>query len=143
MRISGGRFRGRMLKTPKGDATRPTSGVVRETLFNILAAELPGARVLDLFAGSGGVALEALGRGAAHATLVEHARPALACLKANIAALAVGEAVTVMPIPVTRALDVLARQDAQFDLVFLDPPFAAAAAYQQALATLAGAELLA
>jgi len=143
MRISGGQFRGRMLKTPKGEATRPTSGMVRETLFNILAAEIPGARVLDLFAGSGSVGLEALGRGAAHATLVEHARSALACLKENIAALGVADAMTVLPIPVVRALDTLARQDVEFDLIFLDPPFADAAAYQQVLRILATSTLLA
>lgn len=143
MRLSGGRFRGRMLKTPKGNATRPTSGMVRETLFNILAAEIPDARVLDLFAGSGSVGLEALGRGAAHAVLVEHARPALACLKDNIAALGVADAVTVMPIPVARALDVLVRQGDAFDLIFLDPPFADANAYQQVFAAIAASTLLA
>jgi 16S rRNA (guanine966-N2)-methyltransferase len=143
MRLSGGRFCGRVLKTPKGDATRPTSGIVRETLFNILAAEMPGARVLDLFAGSGSVGLEALGRGAARAVLVEHARPALACLKDNIAALGVAGDVTVMPVPVARALDALARQGEPFDLIFLDPPFADAAAYQQVLDAIAASTLLA
>jgi 16S rRNA (guanine(966)-N(2))-methyltransferase RsmD len=133
MRLSGGRFRGRMLKTPKGEATRPTSGMVRETLFNILAPVLPGMTVLDLYAGSGSVALEALGRGADHAVLVEKARPALACLRENIAALGVGDDAEVLPMPVERALEELTRQGRVFDLIFLDPPFADAGAYRTVL----------
>jgi 16S rRNA (guanine966-N2)-methyltransferase len=143
MRISGGQFRGRMLKTPKGDATRPTSGMVREVLFNVLAADIPDARVLDLFAGSGSVGLEALGRGAAHSTLVESARPALACLKDNITLLGVAGETEVLPIPVARALDAFARQGATFDLIFLDPPFADAPAYLQVLEAIAISSLLA
>lgn len=143
MRISAGRFRGRQLKTPKGDATRPTSGMVRETLFNILTPKLPEARVLDLFAGSGSVGLEALSRGAAAAVLVEKARPALACLKENIALLDVAAQAAVMPLPVDRALEELARAGERFDLIFLDPPFADADAYRRVLEAVAGTTLLA
>jgi 16S rRNA (guanine966-N2)-methyltransferase len=143
MRLSGGRFRGRTLKTPKGEATRPTSGMVRETLFNILVAEIPEAAILDLFAGSGSVGLEALGRGAAHAVLVEHARPALTCLRENIALLGVAGEAEVLPCPVERALETLARQARQFDLIFLDPPFADADAYTTVLNAVAASALLA
>jgi 16S rRNA (guanine(966)-N(2))-methyltransferase RsmD len=143
MRISSGKFRGRVLKTPKGEATRPTSGLVRETLFNILARDIPEARVLDLFAGSGSVGLEALSRGAAHAVFVEKARLALACLRENIAALGVADRVAVLPLPVDRALDDLARAGETFDLIFLDPPFADAEACARILAAVAGTCLLA
>jgi len=143
MRIGSGTFKGRTLKTPKGEATRPTSGLVRETLFNILARDIPDARVLDLFAGSGSVGLEALSRGAVHATFVEMARPALACLRENIAALDVAAETTVLPYPVDRALAELTRAGNLFDLIFLDPPFADAEAYARTLAAVADGNLLA
>lgn len=143
MRIGSGTFKGRTLKTPKGEATRPTSGLVRETLFNILARDIPEACVLDLFAGSGSVGLEALSRGAAHATFVEKARPALACLRENITALDVAEETTVLPYPVDRALAELIRAGDAFDLIFLDPPFADAEAYARTLAAVAESNLLA
>lgn len=142
MRINSGTFKGRVLKTPKGEATRPTSGLVRETLFNILARDIPGARVLDLFAGSGSVGLEALSRGAAHAVFVEKARPALACLRENITALGVADETTVLPYPVDRALAELTRAGDSFDLIFLDPPFADAEAYARTLAAVAESPLL-
>jgi 16S rRNA (guanine966-N2)-methyltransferase len=143
MRIGGGIFRGRILKTPKGEATRPTSGMVRETLFNILTPELPEARVLDLYAGSGSVGLEALSRGAAHATFVENARPALAVLKENIAMLGVAESTAVLPFPVDRGLTHLIASGAEFDLIFLDPPFADKDAYLHVLDAVAGSAILA
>ena len=133
MRIGAGIFGGRNLRTPKGEVTRPTSGLVRETLFNILAQTVPDARVLDLYAGCGSVGLEALSRGAAQATLVEKQRPALACLRENIAALGVEAQVIVLPLPVERALPLLISQRAQFDIIFVDPPFADLPAYQQVL----------
>ncbi len=141
MRIGGGAFRGRPLRTPKGEATRPTSGLVRETLCNILATELPDARVLDLFAGCGSVGLEALSHGAAHAVFVEQAKPALECLRTNVAALGVDA--EVFPIPVARALAALARLGTPFDVIFLDPPFADAAAYAAVLTAAATSRLLA
>lgn len=143
MRIGAGAYRGRPLKTPKGAATRPTSGMVRETLFNILAPLVPDARVLDLFAGCGSVGLEALSRGASHATFVEQAAPALACLRDNIALLGVGQETTVLPLPVERALRQLAARGEPFDIIFLDPPFADVSAYTQVLEAVAAARLLA
>lgn len=143
MRITAGDYRGRTLKTPKGDATRPTSGLVRETLFNILARDIPDARILDLFAGSGSVGLEALSRGAAHATFVENARPALGCLRENIAALGVADRATVLPHPAVRALAELAVDRITFDVIFLDPPFADAPAYLAVLDAVAVTGLLA
>ena len=88
MRIAGGKWRGRALKAPPGDVLRPTQDRVREALFSMLMHETPGARFLDLFAGVGGVGLEALSRGAADCTFVELAPRHLAFLRANVSALA-------------------------------------------------------
>ena len=89
MRIIAGTYRSRLLAAPKGVATRPTSDRLRETLFNVLGARIPGAAFLDLFAGSGAVGLEALSRGAATVAFVERAPSALAVLRANLARLGV------------------------------------------------------
>jgi 16S rRNA (guanine966-N2)-methyltransferase len=126
VRVIAGRFGGRRLVAPAGAATRPTADRVREALFSILGARVEGADVLDLFAGSGALGLEALSRGAAHATFVESAAPAQRALRANLEALgAEGE------IARAEALRWLkgARQAArQYDLVFLDPPYREAVA---------------
>src|SRR5580698_8823990 len=98
MRITGGAFRSRALRAPRGQATRPTSDRVREALFGILssAGALDGVRVLDLYAGTGALALEALSRGASDATLVEGAREALDAIRANVKSLAVEDRVRVV-----------------------------------------------
>ncbi len=125
MRITGGALRSRQLRAPRGDATRPTSDRVREALFGILgsAGVLPGARVLDLYAGTGALALEALSRGAARATLVESSRDALAVLRANVADLGQGALATVVAADARVAASRLAQQG-PFDLVLADPPWA-------------------
>lgn len=125
MRITGGVYRSRPLRAPSGDGTRPTSDRVREALFAILAARrtLEGIRALDLYSGTGALALEALSRGAAWVTLVERSRPALAAMAANIAALRVAAHVRVVAGPVERSLGSILR-DAPFDLVLADPPYA-------------------
>ncbi len=102
MRIVAGELGGRVLHAPHGDATRPTSEKVREALFSILGPPLPDDRVLDLFAGAGGLGLEAISRGAAHATFVDSARPALEALRANIRALGVAGRSTVVAGDATR-----------------------------------------
>lgn len=123
VRLIGGRWRGTRLSVPAVAGLRPTSDRVRETLFNWLMPMLPGARVLDLFAGSGALGLEALSRGAAAAVLVER-DPGLAdALRALAARLPGGEAATVVQ---ADALTWLPGQaEATFDLAFIDPPFAA------------------
>ena len=123
MRILAGELKGRRLLTPRGATTRPTADQVRLALMDTLTPQLPGARVLDLFAGAGGVGLEALSRGAARATFVERDRHALAALRANVAALDVQDRARVLGEDVRRALDRLAREGARFDVVFLDPPY--------------------
>ena len=124
MRITGGVHRSRPLKAPRGSATRPTSDRVREALFAILGSvdAIDGARVLDLYAGTGALGLEALSRGAAHATLVEKGRDALAAIRANVAALREEARTRVMAAPVARVGAALG--DERFDLVFADPPYA-------------------
>ncbi|MBX3259875.1 MAG: 16S rRNA (guanine(966)-N(2))-methyltransferase RsmD [Labilithrix sp.] len=126
MRITGGVFRSRALTAPRGQETRPTSDRVREALFSMLAsdgvfaAEL-GPRVLDLYAGSGALGLEAISRGARSAVLVESARPALAAIRENVRALGVEREVRVLAARVERALDAV---EGPFDLALVDPPYA-------------------
>ena len=122
MRIIAGRFRGRPLQAPLGQATRPTADRVREALFSMLASRLgsfEGLRVADLYAGSGALGLEAISRGAAHATFVEKDPKAQAAIKANAAKLGITEQVRTVG---GSALS-LPRSDG-FDLVFADPPYA-------------------
>jgi 16S rRNA (guanine966-N2)-methyltransferase len=122
MRITGGTFRSRALRAPRGNTTRPTSDRVREALFGILtsAGALEGARVLDLYSGTGALALEALSRGAAEATLVESSRAALQALRANVRSLAIESRVRVVQSDVEHAIG---RLEGSFDLVFADPPW--------------------
>jgi 16S rRNA (guanine966-N2)-methyltransferase len=124
MRITGGMYRSRALRAPRGQATRPTSDRVREALFGILASAgvVDGARVLDLYAGTGALALEALSRGAATAVVVESAREAIAALRANIEALGVGNRAQVVFADVHRAAVRIAAEG-PYDLVLADPPW--------------------
>jgi 16S rRNA (guanine(966)-N(2))-methyltransferase RsmD len=123
MKIIAGALKGRRLVTPRGDTTRPTADQVRIALMDTLTPRLPGARVLDLFAGAGGVGLEALSRGAAHATFVERDPRAVTALRANIEALGVGALTQVRRGDVLRELPALYRAGERFDIVFLDPPY--------------------
>lgn len=120
MRVIAGIYGGRTLQAPRGERTRPTSDRVREALFSILA-DLSGARVLDLFAGSGALGIEALSRGAAQATFVDSAAPAIAAIHANLEQL--GQRAEVIRGSALRALNCSPLADRQYDLVFLDPPY--------------------
>jgi 16S rRNA (guanine966-N2)-methyltransferase len=125
MRITGGEWRSRTLRAPRGTATRPTSDRVREALFSMLASDglVDGApRVLDLYAGSGALAFEALSRGAASAVLVEQARDALVAIRDNAKAL--GAEARVVSSRVDRALATFEGAGDRFELIFLDPPYA-------------------
>jgi 16S rRNA (guanine966-N2)-methyltransferase len=125
-RIISGRAGGRRIQAPPGSATRPTSDRVREALFSRLEHldVLQGARVLDLYAGSGALGLEAASRGAAAVVLVEQARPAAAVIRRNAASLAdVLQGVRVRAEPVERALAAAPQPQDRFDLVLLDPPY--------------------
>lgn len=122
MRIIAGEFKGRRLAAVKG-RIRPTSDKVREAIFNILGPAVAGARVLDLFAGTGALTLEALSRGAREAVIVEDQGAALSVLRQNLEVLGLRERVRVLPLPVMAALKKLAAQGERFSLIFLDPPY--------------------
>jgi 16S rRNA (guanine966-N2)-methyltransferase len=142
-RIIAGREKGRRLKTPAGNATRPTGARVRQTLFDILSPEIPGCRFLDAFAGSGGVGLEALSRGAAVVVLVELGSAAAATLRENVRLLggAGGEA-RVYRQDARVALAGLAGAGEAFDVIYLDPPYESEL-YEPLLETVAARGLLA
>ncbi|BDU17464.1 16S rRNA (guanine(966)-N(2))-methyltransferase RsmD [Lysobacter auxotrophicus] len=123
VRIIGGRWRGTRLSVPDIAGLRPTSDRVRETLFNWLMPMLPGARVLDLFAGSGALGFEALSRGAGSAVLVERDPALAAALRATAARLPGGEVATIAQADAQAWL--ASQAEGAFDLAFLDPPFAA------------------
>jgi 16S rRNA (guanine966-N2)-methyltransferase len=121
MRIVAGRWRGRRLKSPSGRQVRPTSDRVREAWMSIVQPALPDARVLDLFAGTGALGLEALSRGAAHVDFVEQAAASLRLLNENIDALDARAEVTVHRSDVMRFVATLTAD--AYDVVFADPPY--------------------
>lgn len=121
MRIIAGRWRGHTIKAPPGQRTRPTTDRVREAWMSTLQHDLPGARVLDLFAGSGALGLEALSRGAARVTFVERGAGPLKVLQANIEKLRAQDAVEVVKADAARYVEGL--QPDAFDIVLADPPY--------------------
>ena len=123
MRVIAGRYKGRRLKAPTWEGLRPTSDKLRETLFNILAPRVTGARVLDGFAGTGAVGIEALSRGAAHVTFMEKDRRAAALIAENLETFGVAAVYTIETGDVATLLRT--RTDA-FDVIWLDPPYASA-----------------
>ena len=138
MRVIAGIYRSRPLTAPRGMATRPTSDRLRETLFNVLAPRIEGARFADLYAGTGAVGIEALSRGAAHVTFVENASSAVAALRANLAALKICSGFQLEERSVPVVLRNLSARNDHFSLVYLDPPWEDATAYTQSLNLLAG-----
>jgi len=126
MRIIAGKYRGRKLKSPPSLRTRPTSDRLRETLFNILAPRIEGARFLDLCAGSGAVGIEALSRGAEHVTFVDQSREMCALIEANVNALKVDEdEIEIIAAEATEYLRrKLKKHSVPFEIIFFDPPYA-------------------
>ncbi|MGO0123361.1 16S rRNA (guanine(966)-N(2))-methyltransferase RsmD [Desulfothermobacter acidiphilus] len=124
MRITGGSAKRCRLASPKGKKTRPTSERVKGALFNILAPYLSGAHFLDLFAGTGGIGIEALSRGAERAVLVEKDPQALRLLRENLQRSGLSERAEVRGGDVLRLLPRIARGEQRFDIIFLDPPYA-------------------
>lgn len=126
MRVIAGKFRGRNLKSPPSLQVRPTSDRLRETLFNVIAPRIEGARFLDLCAGSGAVGIEALSRGAAHVTFVDQSRKMCALIEANLDLCKIPEETT--EVIQADATDFLRRrlkqQRPQWDIIFFDPPYA-------------------
>ena len=142
VRVIAGALKGRRLVTPRGATTRPTADQVRTALMDTLGPWLPDARVLDLFAGAGGVGLEALSRGAAHVTFVERDPRALEALVENIRTLDLEPRTHVARGDVVRQLPRLAGEGRRFEIVFLDPPYATDDG-ERALAALGGGALIA
>jgi 16S rRNA (guanine966-N2)-methyltransferase len=130
MRIISGEFKGRRLKAPAGRTVRPTADRVKEAWFSILQQSIPGARVLDLFAGSGALGFEALSRGAVWVDFVERNQGSLAAIRANAEALNVRERVTLHRSDALRFAERL--QPTAYDVAFADPPYAGAAAEELA-----------
>ncbi len=139
MRIIAGALKGRQLKAPTWEGLRPTSDKLRETLFNVLASRVPGARILDGYAGTGAVGIEALSRGAAHVTFVERDRRAQALIAENLARCGVSEGYAIIRASVERALKSLRAGD--FEVLFLDPPYDADAGRLSAVLAQAGDRL--
>lgn len=124
MRVIAGSLKGRRLKTPDWDGLRPTSDKLRETLFNILAPRIAGARVLDAFAGTGALGIEALSRGAAAVTFVEWDRRAQALIAANLAQCGIDTGYNLVRGAVDGAVATLQASSFEpFDIVLLDPPY--------------------
>jgi 16S rRNA (guanine966-N2)-methyltransferase len=121
VRIIAGEWRGRRIQAPPGTATRPTTDRVREAWMSVIAAELPGARVLDLFAGSGALGLEALSRGAEHVVFVEQAPGALRSLRANLESLGATDRAEMVRADALRYSAAL--EAGAFDLALADPPY--------------------
>ncbi|MGB2675785.1 MAG: 16S rRNA (guanine(966)-N(2))-methyltransferase RsmD [Candidatus Acidiferrum sp.] len=147
MRIIAGTFRSRQLKSLKGLALRPTSDRLRESLFNVLAERVPRCRFLDVFAGTGAVGIEALSRGAAEVVFIENHSPAAKLIQKNLDSLGIRGSTCILNLDAVRGLQRLAGEHTPtgipFDIVFLDPPYAAADEYRRALTFLGSAPFLA
>ena len=147
MRVIAGKFRSRQLKSLKGMALRPTSDRLRETLFNVIADRVEGSRFLDVFAGTGAVGIEALSRGAREAVFIENHAPAARLIEKNLESLGLRAEARVLAVDAARGLERLAAEAAakrqDYDLAFLDPPYAAAEDYRRVLSFLGTSPLLA
>ena len=143
MRVIAGKYRSQFLASPKGWKTRPTSDRLRETLFNVLAPRIEGSAFADLFAGTGAVGIEAFSRGARQVYFAENAKPPLAALNANLKKLRIGPEGHVEPASALTMLRHLADQRIRLDIVFLDPPYEDASAYQTVLQFLGEEPILA
>ena len=121
MRVIAGKAKGHSIKAPKGMSTRPTSDKVREAIFSTIADKVTGARVLDLFAGSGALGIESLSRGAEHSVFVDNSAASLGAIRGNLVSVGLESSATVIKKDVFRYLNIYKK--APFDLIFLDPPY--------------------
>lgn len=124
MRVISGNYGGRRLKSLTGENTRPTTDKVKESIFNMIGPYFDGEEVLDLFSGSGGLAIEAVSRGCNHAVCVDKNYQALQVIKENIGITKEPEKFTTLKLDADRAIEKLAHEQYKFDLLFLDPPYA-------------------
>jgi 16S rRNA (guanine966-N2)-methyltransferase len=143
MRVIAGKYRSRTLHSLKGQALRPTSDRLRETLFNILGPAVSGTTFVDLYAGTGAVGIEALSRGAHRAIFVEQHAPAVALIRRNLESLGIGAEAEVLGMNVARAIERLEARQVHAHFIFLDPPYAAAVEYESTLEALGESPLVA
>jgi len=137
MRVIAGEYRSRVLQAPRGEATRPTSDRLRETLFNVLGPRVEGSRFVDLYAGSGAVGIEAISRGADFVWFAESAKPAVRAVRDNLSALKIAGGFALEDRSVARLLNSLVEKQRAVEIVFLDPPYEAAEEYEETLKFLA------
>jgi len=123
MRVISGKAKGRRLVAPKGGAIRPTADRIKESLFNILPRDFSGMKILELFAGTGNISIEALSRGAESALLVDASDRSARIIRENLRRLELTDRAQMWVMPVRRALNAVGRQGSKFDVIFLDPPY--------------------
>jgi len=123
MRVISGKAKGRRLIAPKGGAIRPTADRIKESLFNILPRDFSGMKILELFAGTGNISIEALSRGAESALLVDASERSARIIRENLRRLELTDRTQMWVMPVRRALNAVGRQGQKFDVIFLDPPY--------------------
>ena len=135
MRVISGKSRGCKLKAPEGLSTRPTTDRIKESLFNILAPDIYDCRFLDIFSGSGAIAIEALSRGAKEAVLIDSSDKAMAVIRENLTHTKLSDSAETMKSDVFSALKTLSSKGRRFDIIFMDPPYAAGL-YKKTLETI-------
>lgn len=123
MRVISGKCRGTKLEAPEGLTTRPTTDRIKETLFNIIAFDIPNCNFLDLFSGSGAIGIESLSRGAKKAVFVDSNRLALDCIEKNLLKTRLKEYSHIYPLDVLSALKEMKKNGEKFDIIFMDPPY--------------------
>lgn len=131
MRVISGSYRGRRLKSLEGDNTRPTTDKVKESIFNMVGPYFDGGNVLDLFAGSGSLAIEAISRGAEKAYCVDRSYPAIKVIEENIKITKEEEKFQVLKMDASQAINYFGEKNQRFDYIFLDPPYAKQAILEQ------------
>jgi 16S rRNA (guanine966-N2)-methyltransferase len=143
VRVIAGKYRSRTLRSLKGQALRPTSDRLRETLFNVLGPMVNGSTFVDLYAGTGAVGIEAISRGARHAIFAEQHAPAAALIQRNLESLEISAEAEVLCMNVLRAIERLESKKVNAQFIFLDPPYAANVEYENALEALGESPLIA
>ncbi len=143
VRVVAGKFGSRTLRGPRGQAMRPTSDRLRETLFNILGTAVEDSIFVDAYAGTGAVGIEALSRGAKRAVFIESHDPAIALIRKNLTLLGIDQGAEVLQRDAVRGLAWLEKKGVHADFIFVDPPYRESAEYDKVFAFLGGSSLLA
>ncbi|MBO4496059.1 MAG: 16S rRNA (guanine(966)-N(2))-methyltransferase RsmD [Clostridiales bacterium] len=135
-RVVAGKCRGMILEAPKGDSTRPTTDKVKEALFSSIQGRIPESAFLDVFSGTGQMAIEALSRGAESAVLIDQAGKSMQVIKKNLEKTHLQDQARTLKMPFAEAVKLLGKEGAQFDIIFMDPPYAMADKYAVTVAEL-------